>query len=209
MFCFPFCSSSTVFPSVHYIVHNMAVTATFPMLLLSWKCFPFISGVLSDPGIQPGSPALQADSLPSEQPGKPIYFKSPNWGYLSCSQAKGSPSSKGTSSLFSPKTELLGIELQALSDSEINLSLQVKYLVTSAVLGPLEYVSLYFIFNAYPYLNLCNCMHFLFGGSGRKNLWGHALGKHDCQHTGPKALSPRNQRQQGRESSRAWTQGTY
>ena len=151
--------------------------------------FPF-PGDLSDPGIQPGSPALQADSLPSEQPGKPIYFKSPNWGYLSCSQAKGSPSSKGTSSLFSPKTELLGIELQALSDSEINLSLQVKYLVTSAVLGPLEYVSLYFIFNAYPYLNLCNCMHFLFGGSGRKNLWGHALGKHDCQHTGPRGPVP-------------------
>ena len=26
---------------------------------------------LSDPGIKPGSPALQADSLPSEPPGKP------------------------------------------------------------------------------------------------------------------------------------------
>ena len=26
---------------------------------------------LSDPGIDPGSPALQADSLPSEPPGKP------------------------------------------------------------------------------------------------------------------------------------------
>ena len=30
-------------------------------------------GDLPDPGIEPGSPALQADSLPSEPPGKPIY----------------------------------------------------------------------------------------------------------------------------------------
>ena len=29
-------------------------------------------GDLPDPGIKPGSPALQADSLPSEPPGKPI-----------------------------------------------------------------------------------------------------------------------------------------
>ena len=28
---------------------------------------------LSDPGIKPGSPALQADSLPTEIPGKPLY----------------------------------------------------------------------------------------------------------------------------------------
>ena len=27
---------------------------------------------LPDPGIEPGSPALQADSLPSELPGKPL-----------------------------------------------------------------------------------------------------------------------------------------
>ena len=136
-----------------------------------WSGLPFCSpGDHSDSGIQPGSPAVQADSLPSEQPGKPIYFRSPNWGYLLCSQAKGSSSSKETSSLFSPNTEVLGIKLQAFSDSEINLSLQVKYLVISAILGPLEYVSLYFIFSAYPYLNLCNCMHFLCRGSGRKNF---------------------------------------
>ena len=37
---------------------------------------PFPSpGDLPDPGIEPGSPALQADSLPSELPGKPL--KSP------------------------------------------------------------------------------------------------------------------------------------
>ena len=28
---------------------------------------------LPDPGTEPGSPALQADALPSEPPGKPIY----------------------------------------------------------------------------------------------------------------------------------------
>ena len=33
---------------------------------------PFLSpGDLPNPGIEPGSPALQADALPSEPPGKP------------------------------------------------------------------------------------------------------------------------------------------
>ena len=36
-----------------------------------WSRFPFSSpGDLADPGIEPRSPALQADSLPSEPPGK-------------------------------------------------------------------------------------------------------------------------------------------
>ena len=36
-----------------------------------WSGLPFPSpGDLSDPGIEPGSPALQADALPSEPPGK-------------------------------------------------------------------------------------------------------------------------------------------
>ena len=38
---------------------------------------PFPSpGDLPDPGIEPRSPALQADALPSEPPGKPTGFKS-------------------------------------------------------------------------------------------------------------------------------------
>ena len=38
-----------------------------------WNGVPLPSpGVLPDPGIEPGSPALQADTLPSEPPGKPI-----------------------------------------------------------------------------------------------------------------------------------------
>ena len=36
-----------------------------------WNGLPFPSpGDLPDPGIEPGSPALQADTLPSEPPGK-------------------------------------------------------------------------------------------------------------------------------------------
>ena len=37
-----------------------------------WSGLPFPSpGDLPNPGIEPGSPALQVDSLPSEPPGKP------------------------------------------------------------------------------------------------------------------------------------------
>ena len=37
-----------------------------------WSVLPFHPlGYLPDPGIEPGSPALQADALPSEPPGKP------------------------------------------------------------------------------------------------------------------------------------------
>ena len=39
-----------------------------------WSGMPFSSpGDLPDPGIKPGSPALQVDSLPSEPPGKPKF----------------------------------------------------------------------------------------------------------------------------------------
>ena len=38
-----------------------------------WSGLPFPSpGHLPDPGIEPGSHALQADALPSEPPGKPL-----------------------------------------------------------------------------------------------------------------------------------------
>ena len=38
--------------------------------ILEWVAYPFSSGS-SDPGIKPGFLALQADSLPTELPGKP------------------------------------------------------------------------------------------------------------------------------------------
>ena len=40
-----------------------------------WSGFPHPPpGDPPNPGIEPGSPALQADSLPPEPPGKPIYM---------------------------------------------------------------------------------------------------------------------------------------
>ena len=39
-----------------------------------WSGLPFPSpGDLPDPGIEPRSPALEADALTSEPPGKPLY----------------------------------------------------------------------------------------------------------------------------------------
>ena len=41
-----------------------------------WSGLPFPSpGDLPDPGIEPGSPALQVDYLPAELPGKPHFRK--------------------------------------------------------------------------------------------------------------------------------------
>ena len=41
-----------------------------------WSGLPFPSpGDLPDPGIEPWSPAFQADALPSEPPGKPSQLK--------------------------------------------------------------------------------------------------------------------------------------
>ena len=39
--------------------------------ILEWVAFPFPAD-LPDPGIKPGSPALQVDSLPTELPGKSL-----------------------------------------------------------------------------------------------------------------------------------------
>ena len=42
--------------------------------LLKWVAIPFARGSQDpDPGIKLRSPALQADYLPSEPPGKPLY----------------------------------------------------------------------------------------------------------------------------------------
>ena len=43
-----------------------------------WSGLPFPSpGDLPDPGIKPGSPALQADALTSQPPGKPFWLVTP------------------------------------------------------------------------------------------------------------------------------------
>ena len=36
----------------------------------------FLQGIFPNPGIKPGSPALQADPLSAELPGKPLYIDS-------------------------------------------------------------------------------------------------------------------------------------
>ena len=48
-----------------------SVHGILPVRILEW--LPFLSpGDLPDPGIEPGSSALQADSLPNELSGKPL-----------------------------------------------------------------------------------------------------------------------------------------
>ena len=47
-----------------------SVQQIFQARILEWFAIPS-PGDLPDPGIQPGSPALQGDSLPAELPGKP------------------------------------------------------------------------------------------------------------------------------------------
>ena len=54
------------------LVYSCLITSVFMGFSRqeSWSGFPFPSpGDLPKPGIEPRSPALQADSLPSEQPG--------------------------------------------------------------------------------------------------------------------------------------------
>ena len=56
------------------VAHQTSLSVEFPRQEY-WSGLPFPSpGDLPDPGIQPGPLALQADSLPSEPPGKPIYL---------------------------------------------------------------------------------------------------------------------------------------
>ena len=42
--------------------------------ILEWVTFPYL-GDLPNPGIEPRSPTLQADSLPAEPPGKPSHAR--------------------------------------------------------------------------------------------------------------------------------------
>ena len=55
-------------------VPDSSVHGILQARLLDWSAMPS-PGDLSDPGIEPMSPALQAVSLPSEPPGKPNLYK--------------------------------------------------------------------------------------------------------------------------------------
>ena len=51
-----------------------SVHGIFQARILEWIAIPSSRGS-SNPGIEPRSPALQADSLPSEPPGKPTMWQ--------------------------------------------------------------------------------------------------------------------------------------
>ena len=55
-----------------------------------WSGLPFPSpGDLPDPGIEPGSPTLEADALTSEPPGKPQLKAIINYNYCVLDNMKG------------------------------------------------------------------------------------------------------------------------
>ena len=57
------------------VAHQAPLSVGFPKEEY-WSKLPFPSaGDLPDPGIEPGSPALQADSLPSVLPKNPVINK--------------------------------------------------------------------------------------------------------------------------------------
>ena len=61
----------------HPMDHSLpgsSVHRIFQARILEWVAIPFSRGNLPDPGIEPGSVALQADSLPSEPSGRPLSF---------------------------------------------------------------------------------------------------------------------------------------
>ena len=60
-------SCLTLFDTINGSPQGSSVHGIFQARILEWLPFPS----QGDPGIEPGSPALQADSLPSEPPGNP------------------------------------------------------------------------------------------------------------------------------------------
>ena len=64
-------SCPTLCDPMDYTVHGILQAR-----ILEWVAFPF-SRDLPNPQIKPRSPTLQADSLPSEPPGKPLPTSAP------------------------------------------------------------------------------------------------------------------------------------
>ena len=65
-------SCPTLCNPIDYTIHGILQAR-----ILEWVTYPFSIPSpwdLPDPGIKPGSPALQADSLPTELSGKALYF---------------------------------------------------------------------------------------------------------------------------------------
>ena len=66
-------SCPTLCDPMDYSLPGFSIHGIFQTRVLEWVAFPSL-GDLPYPGIEPRSPALQADALPSEPPGKPITF---------------------------------------------------------------------------------------------------------------------------------------
>ena len=67
-------SHSVMFVTPWTVAHQAPLSMGFSRQEY-WSGLPFPSpGDLPNPGIKPGSPALQADSLPSEPPCKPLFL---------------------------------------------------------------------------------------------------------------------------------------
>ena len=62
-------SRPTVFDPVDYSLSGSSVHGIFQARTLEWVAISFSRGDLPDPGMEPGSPALQADSLLSKPRG--------------------------------------------------------------------------------------------------------------------------------------------
>ena len=56
--------------AMDYILPGSSVHGISQAVILEWIAIPS-PGYFLNPGVEPGSPAMQADSLPSEPPGKP------------------------------------------------------------------------------------------------------------------------------------------
>ena len=67
-------SCLTLCDPMDYSPPGFSVHRILQARILDWVAIPFSRGS-ANPGIEPGSPALQATSLPSEPPGKPHSLK--------------------------------------------------------------------------------------------------------------------------------------
>ena len=64
-------SCLTLYDPMDCSLPGSSIHGIFQARGLGWVAIPFSRDLLN-PGIEPGSPALQADALPSEPPGKPF-----------------------------------------------------------------------------------------------------------------------------------------
>ena len=63
-----------LFVTLWTVAHQAPLSMGIPQArILEWVAYPF-PGDLPNPGTKPGSPALQADSLLAELPGKPSCY---------------------------------------------------------------------------------------------------------------------------------------